>query len=68
MSGPHKSPGLRCDKHQYIGVSYCNLCEVERLRKCVSNLRGLVRAVASETNLSMEEVEQSINYAEVGRR
>lgn len=28
----HPSPGIRCEKHKDIGISYCNLCEVEMLR------------------------------------
>jgi len=26
------SPGYRCAKHKDIGITYCNLCEVEALR------------------------------------
>ena len=35
--------------------------EIERLIAEVTGLRGLVRAVASETNIPMEEIEQSID-------
>ena len=35
--------------------------EVERLTTEVTGLRGLVRAVDSETNIPMEEIEQSID-------
>lgn len=34
--------------------------EIERLTVEVTGLRGLVRAVASETSIPMEEIEQSI--------
>ncbi len=35
--------------------------EIERLSTEVMSLRGLVRAVASETSIPMEEIEQSID-------
>ena len=30
-----RSPGIRCEKHREVGFSYCNLCEVERLRDII---------------------------------
>lgn len=29
------SPGIRCDEHKAVGISYCNLCEVEAQRERV---------------------------------
>jgi len=37
--------------------------KIERLTAVVSGLRGLVRAVASETSIPMEKIEQSIDAA-----
>lgn len=37
--------------------------DYERLTAEVTSLRGLVRAVASETSIPMEEIEQSIDAA-----
>ena len=37
---------MRCRKHQGLGFSYCNLCEVEQLREEVDSLReGLAWAL-----------------------
>ncbi len=50
-------------KHNNFHLLHEAKAEIERLNTVISNLRGLVRAVASETSIPMEHIEQSIDGA-----
>ena len=44
---------MNCDKHIGLGFSYCNLCEVERLRDEVAELRSALQKIRT-LNVSAE--------------
>jgi hypothetical protein len=36
---------MRCEKHEGMGFTYCNLCEVESLRDQIDCLESALRAI-----------------------